>query len=73
MKKIILCLKGILLYTTIIATMLFVGGIDSLFDNGWLIEAGLFVAGLIYACYKFITEEEFDSLCFTHINKSGDI
>lgn len=43
--------KGILLYTTMIVTMLFIGGVDSLSEKGLLIGIAL-VAALIFACKK---------------------
>lgn len=62
MKTIKLILKGILLYTTMIAAMLYVCGVDSIYDNGYFIPATGIVALLIYICYKTITEEEADIL-----------
>jgi hypothetical protein len=68
-QKIILCFKGILLYTTVTAIILFICAIDGLFDNGWLIEAGLIIVGLIYTCYRLIDEEELDVLCLNKLFK----
>jgi hypothetical protein len=62
MKTIKLILKGILLYTTMIAAMLYICGVDSIYDNGYFIPATGIVALLIYICYKTITEEEADIL-----------
>lgn len=62
MKTIKLILKGILLYTTIIAAMLYICGVDSIYDNGYFLPATGIVALLIYICYKTITEEEADIL-----------
>lgn len=62
MKTIKLILKGILLYTTIIVAMLYVCGVDSIYDNGYFLPATGIVALLIYICYKTITEEEADIL-----------
>lgn len=62
MKTMKLILKGILLYTTMIAAMLYVGGVDSIYDNGYFLPATGIVALLIYICYKTITEEEADIL-----------
>lgn len=58
MKKMKLILKGILVYTTIILTLCYIGGIDNLFDNGYILPATGIVALLIYICYKNITKEE---------------
>lgn len=58
MKTMKLILKGILLYTTMIAAMLYVCGVDSIYDNGYFFPATGIVVLLIYICYKTITEEE---------------
>lgn len=62
MKIIKLILKGILLYTTMILAMLYICGVDSIYDNGYFLPATGIVALLIYICYKTITEEEADIL-----------
>lgn len=62
MKTIKLILKGILLYTTIITAILYICGVDSIYDNGYFLPATGIVALLIYICYKTITEEEADIL-----------
>lgn len=62
MKTIKLILKGIFLYTTIILTMLYICGVDSIYDNGYFLPATGIVTLLIYICYKTITEEEADIL-----------
>lgn len=62
MKRLILVLKGLLLYTTILAVILLVGGVDSLYDNGYLMEAIIIVAILIYLCHKMISKEERDTV-----------
>ena len=58
MNTIKLILKGILLYTTIIAAMLYICGVDSIYDNGYFLPTTGIMALLIYICYKTITEEE---------------
>lgn len=62
MNTIKLILKGILLYTTMILAMLYICGVDSIYDNGYFLPATSIVALLIYICYKTITEEEADIL-----------
>ena len=57
-----LFLKGVLLYTTFIVCMLAIGGIDSLYDNGYFFETILIIGGLIYLCKKIIAEEELNTL-----------
>lgn len=61
-KTVKLALKGILLYTTIISAMLYVCGIDSLYDEGYFIISTLIVVSLICTCYKTISEKEADLL-----------
>lgn len=64
-KTIIMVYKGILLYTTMIATMLFIAGVDSIYDNGFFFE-GIFIVGcLIWACKTVINEEELNTLLLT--------
>ena len=62
MNTIKLILKGILLYTTMILAILYICGVDSIYDNGYFLPATGIVALLIYICYKTITEEEADIL-----------
>lgn len=45
-----------------IAAMLYIAGVDSIYDNGYFFPATGIVALLIYACYKTLTEEEVDIL-----------
>lgn len=58
MKTIKLILKGILLYTTMILAILYICGVDSIYNNGYFLPATGIVALLIYICYKTITKEE---------------
>lgn len=59
-ETITLIWKGILLYITMIVTMIFVAGVDSLSETGLLIGIAL-VATLIYACKKAkYTDAELD-------------
>ena len=60
--KILLVIKGILLYTTIIMCIVSTASIDSLYDKGYLIVALATCATLIYTCYKVINKEEFNIL-----------
>lgn len=59
--------KGILLYTTFILSMLYIGGVDSIYDQGYFIPATIVVATLIYVCYKTISEQELDTLLLTKV------
>ncbi len=60
--KIKLILKGVLLYVTLLVCIIAIGGIDSLYDNGYFFETILVAGSLIYLCKKVITKEEFDTL-----------
>lgn len=63
--KIKLVLKGILLYTTAISICLFMAMIDSIYNNGYFIHSIIVIAALICACFKTITEEEYNTLVLT--------
>lgn len=62
MKRFKLILKGVLLYVTTFAIMLFILGIDSIYDNGYFIPSIIVCVILYYTCYKLISEEEFEIL-----------
>jgi hypothetical protein len=69
MRMVVLTLKGILLYSTMIVAMLYVAGIDSIYDNGYFIEGTLVVVAMIYICYITINEKEFSILTLEHLFK----
>lgn len=58
MKTLILIIKGILLWTTVLTTALFIAGIDGIIDKGYFFYGIIIVATLIFTCYKTITEDE---------------
>lgn len=62
MRKFKLIIKGILLWTTAFVTILFVAGVDSIYDNGYFFQTLIAVAVMIFCCYKLISEEEFKML-----------
>lgn len=62
MKTVKIILKGILLYTTIIAVIVFIGSIESLYDKGYIIPATIIIVALMYICYKTINKQEIDIL-----------
>lgn len=64
MKRFKLILKGILLWITAFTVMLFISGVDSIYDNGYFIHSIIVCAVLCYTCYKLISEEEFEILTF---------
>lgn len=62
MKRFKLILKGVLLWITAFAVMLFISGVDSIYDNGYFFQTLIVVAVMIFCCYKLISEEEFEIL-----------
>ena len=73
MKKFKLIIKGMLLYITILATIIFMMGINSIYDNGYFFHGLILVAILIGACYKTINKEELEILTlnkyFNHLDE----
>lgn len=63
MDKIIVTLKGVLLWTTMTTIVFFAGSIDSIMDNtvNFIVDL-LGIAIMTYSCIKLITEEEFEIL-----------
>ena len=55
-------LKGVLLWVTAFAVILFISGVDSIVDQGYLVPWLIVCAILCYLCYKLISEEEFNIL-----------
>lgn len=64
MKRFKLILKGVLLWVTAFAVMLFISGVDSIYDNGYFIHSIIVCVVLCYTCYKLISEEELEILTF---------
>ena len=62
MNKFKLIIKGIMLWITAFVTVLFVSGVDSIYDNGYFFQTIIAVAVMIFYCYKLISEEEFEIL-----------
>lgn len=62
MRKFKLIIKGMMLWMTTFVTMLFVSGVDSIYDNGYFFQTLIAVAVMIFCCYKLISEEEFEIL-----------
>ena len=60
--RILLALKAILFYVTMIGTMLYVAGIDDLFDKGFIFPATIIVATLVYLCLYTIRRDELDTI-----------
>lgn len=51
-------LKGVLLWVTALAVILFISGVDSIADKGIVIPCLIVCAVLCYLCYKYISEDE---------------
>lgn len=72
MKAFKLIIKGVLLYVTILVTLLYMMGIDSIYDNGYFIHGLVIILVLVGVCYKTINKEELEILTlskyFNHLN-----
>lgn len=62
MRTFKLIIKGVLLYVTILVTLLYMMGIDSIYDNGYFFHGLILVLILIGVCYKTINKEEIEIL-----------
>lgn len=62
MRTIKLIAKGVLLWITILAVVLYISGIDSIIDNGFLIGITLSIVIMCFACYKLIDGDELEVL-----------
>ncbi len=73
MKTFKLIIKGVLLYITILVTLLYMMGIDSIYDNGYFFHGLILVLILIGVCYKTINKEELEILTlnkyFNHLDE----
>lgn len=69
MRRFKLICKGILLYLTIFAVILWMSGIDSIWDNGYFIQSSCIIAILGYLCYKYISEDDLDILSWSNLMK----
>ena len=55
-------LKGVLLWVTAFAVMLFMSGVDSIVDQGYLVPWLIVCAILCYLCYRYMSWDEFYTL-----------
>ena len=62
MNKFKFIIKGILLWTTAFATILFIIGVDSIYDSGYFFQTYIAVTVMMFCCYKLISEEELEIL-----------
>lgn len=73
MRTFKLIIKGVLLYVTTLVTLLYMMGIDSIYDNGYFIHGLIFVLILVGVCYKTINKEELEILTFNrYLNHLDD-
>lgn len=73
MKKIEMIFKGILLYMTILVTMIFMMGVDSIYDQGYFFYGTILIAALVFVCYKTINKEELEVLTLCkYLNDSDE-
>ena len=73
MKTIKMILKGMLLYITTLVTMIFMMGVDSIYDQGYFFYDIMLVAALIFVCYKTINKEELEVLTLCkYLNDSDE-
>lgn len=64
MNKFKLIIKGIMLWTTAFVAILFVLGVDSIYDNGYFFQTLIVVVIMVFCCYKLISVEEFRKITF---------
>lgn len=69
MNRFKLILKGVMLWITAFVTILFVAGVDSIYDNGYFFQALIAVVVMIFCCCKLISEEEFKKVTFYNLLK----
>ena len=69
MNRFKLILKGIMLWITAFVTILFVAGVDSIYNNGYFFQTLIAVVVMIFCCYKLISEEEFKKVTFYNLLK----
>ena len=62
MRTFKLIIKGMLLYMTTLVIMMFIIGIDSIYDQGYFFYGIMLIAVLIFMCYKTINKEELEIL-----------
>lgn len=68
-----LIIKGMLLYMTTLVIMMFIIGIDSIYDQGYFFYGIMLIAVLIFMCYKTINKEELEMLTISkYLNDSDE-
>lgn len=64
MKTLLITLKGILLYSTSIIILLFLSGVDSIYDNGIFLHSIGVITILLLLCKKYLSKEDIKILTF---------
>ncbi len=60
--------KGVLLYATFLYIFIILLGIESIVDNGYIIESTIIACIAIYLCHKTISKQEYKKLtCLPNI------
>ena len=72
MKKFKLIIKGVLLYVTTLVTLIFMMGIDSIYDNGYFFHGLMLILILVGVCYKTINKEELEILTLCKYSTDSD-
>lgn len=76
MRTFKLIIKGMLLYVTTLVTLLYMMGIDSIYDNGYFFHGLILVLILVGVCYKSINKEELEILTlsryFNHLDDKSN-
>jgi len=73
MRTFKLIIKGMLLYMTTLVIMMFIIGIDSIYDQGYFFYGIMLIAVLIFMCYKTINKEELEMLTISkYLNDSDE-
>ena len=73
MRTFKLIIKGMLLYMTTLVIMIFIMGIDSIYDQGYFFYGIMLIAVLIFMCYKTINKEELEMLTISkYLNDSDE-
>ena len=67
-----LIIKGVLLYVTILVTLLYMMGIDSIYDNGYFFHGLILVLILVGVCYKTISKDELEILTLSKYLNTED-
>lgn len=57
--------KAILFYVTLALSIIYIMGVDSIVEKGFIIPTTLLLVFMIYLNFRFISSEDFDKLTFS--------